>query len=59
MECKVQTEMKELGQHVLACTLTYRIPSFVAATYPIPPDDPSDPTIRTLRKYYKFMVNLS
>ncbi|KAF8337622.1 uncharacterized protein EI90DRAFT_3043622 [Cantharellus anzutake] len=56
MECKVQVEMKELGQHVLACTLTYRIPGFIATTYPVPPDDPSDPTLRTLRKYYKFMV---
>lgn len=58
METIVHHEIKELGQHVLACTLSYRIPPALVNSYPVPADDPSDPTLRLLRKYYKFMVSL-
>lgn len=58
METVVHHEIKELGQHVLACTLSYRIPPALTSSYPVPPDDPSDPTLRFLRKYYKFMVGV-
>lgn len=57
VETVVKHEIKELGQHVLACTLSYRIPAVLVHSYPIPPDDPADPTLRILRKYYKFMVS--
>lgn len=57
VETVVRHEIKELGQHVLACTLSYRIPAALVHSYPIPPDDPADPTLRILRKYYKFMVS--
>lgn len=56
VETIVHHEIKELGQHVLACTLSYRIPAALVNSYPTPPDDPADPTLRLLRKYYKFMV---
>lgn len=52
----VNHEIKELGQHVLACIVSYRIPPALAQSYPIPPDDPNDITLRVLRKFYKFMV---
>ena len=56
LETIVHHEIKELGQHVLACTVNYRIPPILVPTYPAPPDDSSDPTLRSFRKYYKFMV---
>ncbi|KAF8303081.1 hypothetical protein DL93DRAFT_2090440 [Clavulina sp. PMI_390] len=52
----VHHEIKELGQHVLACIVSYRIPSTIANTFPVPPENPADPTMRTMRKFYKFMV---
>jgi trafficking protein particle complex subunit 13 len=56
LETIVHHEIKELGQHVLACTVSYRIPHILVPTYPVPPEDPSDPTFRSFRKFYKFMV---
>lgn len=53
----VHHEIKELGQHVLGCTVTYRIPAALVQSYPIPPEDPNDPTLRVLRKFYKFMAS--
>jgi trafficking protein particle complex subunit 13 len=57
LEALVSHEMKELGQHVLACHVSYRLPSSVR----IPPDpagDSIDPSLQTFRKYYKFAVSL-
>ncbi|KAF5358522.1 hypothetical protein D9756_001759 [Leucocoprinus leucothites] len=55
LEYIVGHEIKELGQHVLACTVTYRLPPNVR---PIPgaSEDPSDPSLHTFRKFYKFIV---
>ncbi|KZV94066.1 DUF974-domain-containing protein [Exidia glandulosa HHB12029] len=44
VETVVHHEIKELGQHVLACTITYRLPNSTS-------EEPS-----TIRKYYKFAV---
>lgn len=57
LEVLVSHEMKELGQHVLACYVSYRLPSSVR----IPPgqaDDSADPSLQSFRKYYKFAVSL-
>jgi trafficking protein particle complex subunit 13 len=54
----VQHEIKELGQHVLACTVTYRLPAN-ARHAPGPAEDVSDPTLQTFRKFYKFAVSQS
>ncbi|KAI5983765.1 DUF974-domain-containing protein [Pisolithus albus] len=43
LEVVVHHEVKELGQHVLACTVSYRLP-------------PGDPNQQGFRKYYKFVV---
>ena len=55
LECIVGHEIKELGQHVLACTVTYRLPPNVR---PIPgaSGDPDDPGLLTFRRFYKFIV---
>lgn len=55
LESIVSSEIKELGQHVLACTVTYRLPPNVR---PIPgaSEDPNDPGLQTFRKFYKFIV---
>ncbi|KAF8734226.1 hypothetical protein RHS02_07046, partial [Rhizoctonia solani] len=49
-------EMKELGQHVLVCTVGYHVPPALRNNS-IPPEDPSNPTLRTIRKFYKFIVS--
>lgn len=51
----VHHEIKELGQHVLACTVTYRLPQ---NSRPIAgaSEDENDPNLQTLRKFYKFTV---
>jgi hypothetical protein len=54
----VSHEIKELGQHVLACTVSYHVPPALRNTG-IPPEDPSNPSLRTIRKFYKFIVSLS
>jgi len=55
LEHIVHHEIKELGQHVLACTVTYRLPS---GSRPVPgaSEDASDPSLQTFRKFYKFAV---
>lgn len=55
-ETVVHHEIKELGQHVLACTISYHVPPQLRNPA-FPPEDPANPTLRTLRKYYKFMVS--
>lgn len=58
LENVVHHEIKELGQHVLACTVTYRLPPN-ARHAPGPAEDVSDPTLQTFRKFYKFAVSAS
>ncbi|KXN90469.1 hypothetical protein AN958_04141 [Leucoagaricus sp. SymC.cos] len=55
LECIIDHEIKELGQHVLACAVTYRLPPNIR---PIPgaSEDSDDPTLQTFRKFYKFIV---
>lgn len=55
LERIVHHEIKELGQHVLACTVTYRLPPH---SRPVPgaAEDASDPSLQTFRKFYKFAV---
>lgn len=53
IETVVTHEVKELGQHVLACTVSYRPP--------LPPGSTPNPLqdqLQTFRKYYKFAVDL-
>ena len=55
LEHIVHHEIKELGQHVLACAITYRLPpnsrSIEGAS-----EDMNDPNLQTFRKFYKFAV---
>ena len=51
----VSHEMKELGQHVLVCTVGYHVPPALRSS--IPPEDPINPSLRTIRKFYKFIVS--
>nr|GAT55482.1 predicted protein [Mycena chlorophos] len=50
----VHHEVKELGQHVLACTVTYRLPAGSRAHALV--DDGTDPNVQSFRKFYKFAV---
>jgi hypothetical protein len=54
----VNHEVKELGQHVLACTVSYHVPPALRNSS-VPPEDPANPTLRTIRKFYKFLVSTS
>lgn len=58
LENIIHHEIKELGQHVLACTVTYRLPQN-ARHAPGPAEDVSDPTLQTFRKFYKFAVSFT
>lgn len=49
LENVVHHEIKELGQHVLACTIFYRLPLNARHT-PGPADDPKDERLQTFRK---------
>ncbi|KIY66260.1 DUF974-domain-containing protein [Cylindrobasidium torrendii FP15055 ss-10] len=51
----VHHEIKELGQHVLACTVTYRLPPSVRPP-PQAAEATGDPSIQMFRKFYKFVV---
>jgi hypothetical protein len=55
-ESIVTHEIKELGQHVLACTVNYQLPLNLR-----PPlasaEDSDDAGVQTFRKFYKFAVN--
>ncbi|KAJ6547151.1 hypothetical protein B0H19DRAFT_1164229 [Mycena capillaripes] len=55
LENVVHHEIKELGQHVLACTVSYRLPPG-SRTAPGPAEDENDPSLQTFRKFYKFAV---
>ncbi|KAI5124059.1 hypothetical protein M0805_003887 [Coniferiporia weirii] len=55
LEMVVSSEIKELGQHVLACTVTYRTPPGMRpATSGA--ENADDPFVQTFRKFYKFAV---
>ncbi|KAG6910920.1 hypothetical protein DXG01_006603 [Tephrocybe rancida] len=51
----VHHEIKELGQHVLACAVTYRHPPHMRQL-PGPGETAEDPSLQTFRKFYKFAV---
>ncbi|KAG6854988.1 hypothetical protein C0991_009811 [Blastosporella zonata] len=51
----VHHEIKELGQHVLACAVTYRYPPHMRQL-PGPGENAEDPSLQTFRKFYKFAV---
>ncbi|SJL04430.1 uncharacterized protein ARMOST_07796 [Armillaria ostoyae] len=55
LESIVHHEIKELGQHVLACTVTYRLPPGVRIASQSE-DSNQDPALQTFRKFYKFAV---
>ncbi|KAG6812766.1 hypothetical protein H0H92_000681 [Tricholoma furcatifolium] len=50
----VHHEIKELGQHVLACAVTYRYPP--NRQLPSSGEHVDDPSLQTFRKFYKFSV---
>ncbi|KAG6874331.1 hypothetical protein C0995_001556 [Termitomyces sp. Mi166 len=54
-ESVVHHEIKELGQHVLACAVTYRHPPHSRQSFG-PGEDAEDPSLQTFRKFYKFAV---
>ena len=64
LESTVHHEIKELGQHVLACTVSYQLPpgarrpatSAAAATALGGVDTVDDDGLQTFRKFYKFAV---
>ena len=63
LEDTVHHEIKELGQHVLACTVSYQLPpgarrpATSATTTAIAGVDTGDDTgLQTFRKFYKFAV---
>ncbi|KAJ3842880.1 DUF974-domain-containing protein [Lentinula raphanica] len=55
LENVVHHEIKELGQHVLACTVSYRFNPQSSRVAPAS-EETSDPNILTFRKFYKFVV---
>jgi hypothetical protein len=54
LECAVAHEVKELGQHVLACSVSYRAPTGTRPPTALEPG--ADPAIHSFRKFYKFAV---
>ncbi|GBE82445.1 Trafficking protein particle complex subunit 13 [Sparassis crispa] len=56
LERVVSHEIKELGQHVLGCTVSYRAPAGARAAPPGPAGDASDRNVLSFRKFYKFAV---
>lgn len=55
LELSVACEIKELGQHVLACTVTYRTPPGMRPATS-GSSNANDPFLQTFRKFYKFTV---
>ena len=56
LENVIHHEIKELGQHVLGCTVTYRLPP--NARGPNAPVTPvADQNVQSFRKFYKFVVS--
>lgn len=58
LEHVVHHEVKDLGQHVLACTVTYRLPPGYPYA-PGPAEGSEDPSMQSFRKFYKFSVRFS
>lgn len=56
-ESIVTYEIKELGQHVLACTVAYKLPLNLPLPL-VPPENSDDMGLQTFRKFYKFAVNV-
>ncbi|KAF9036963.1 DUF974-domain-containing protein [Hymenopellis radicata] len=56
LEHVIHHEIKELGQHVLACTVSYRLPPSVRISAQNQSEDSADPTLQSFRKFYKFVV---
>ncbi len=56
LEHVIHHEIKELGQHVLACTVSYRLPPSVRVSTQNQSEDSADPTLQSFRKFYKFVV---
>ncbi|KAH9180375.1 DUF974-domain-containing protein [Lactarius sanguifluus] len=61
LESMVHHEIKELGQHVLACTVSYQLPPgarrpMVAGTSAAAGGGVDDAGLQTFRKFYKFAV---
>jgi hypothetical protein len=55
LENVVHHEIKELGQHVLACTVSYHFPP---SSRGMPAsEETSDPNLLTFRKFYKFVAS--
>jgi hypothetical protein len=55
LESVLSREIKELGQHVLACAVQYRLPPN-ARPVPGSVEDVNDPSLQSFRKFYKFAV---
>lgn len=55
LETVVNHEVKELGQHVLACVVTYRTPPGMRPATS-GGENADDPFMQTFRKFYKFHV---
>ena len=56
LETIVHHEIKELGQHVLACAVQYRLPP--GARRPARTEEnEEDPSVQLFRKFYKFAVS--
>ncbi|KAF9459348.1 hypothetical protein BDZ94DRAFT_1291642 [Collybia nuda] len=56
MEHIITHEIKELGQHVLACSVTYKLPSNARSPNLPNGDIESNNGLQTVRKFYKFAV---
>ena len=56
LERIVSHEIKELGQHVLGCIVSYRVPLGFRQSLP-PKSDSLDSSVQTFRKFYKFAVS--
>ena len=56
LEAIIHHEIKELGQHVLGCTVQYRLPP--GARRPARTEEnEKDPSMQLFRKFYKFAVS--
>jgi hypothetical protein len=57
MEVVVHHEIKELGQHVLACTVAYRLPPNIRHA---PPglEGVENANLQTFHKFYKFAASI-
>lgn len=56
LEAIVHHEIKELGQHVLACTVQYRLPPGAPRPARVEENE-RDPSMQLFRKFYKFAVS--